>query len=318
MIRINIEFKINIYRDSGKQVNKSASRKDATNRESFLDFARNEIEKSAKNKSFSTVKNYQTAIRSLKEYARDKDITFGQIDENFMFGYQKWLQQKGVCLNTISCYIRSLRSIYNVASEQGKTVHQNPFKKVYTGNAKTDKRSMEPEEIKRLQEVSVRSGSFQEMARDIFLFCFYALGMPFVDFAFLRKSQIHDDVLTYDRRKTGQRINVKIEPCMQQIIKRYWNPESEYVFPIITTTDRYIAYKQYQDALSRYNRTLKSLAKRAHISKRLTSYCARHTWASVAFQQNVDLSVISKALGHTDNKLLYNWIVPEFSCTVKI
>ena len=132
------------------------------------------------------------------------------------------------------------------------------------------------------------------LTRDLFLFSFYAQGMPFVDMAHLQNSQISNEHITYARHKTGQNISIRIEACMQEIIDRYHSTESDYVFPILRNGN------SYDKQLNRYNRCLKRLALKAGIKSNITSYVARHTWASIAYKSSVELSVISKAMGHTN------------------
>ena len=122
--------------------------------------------------------------------------------------------------------------------------------------------------------------------------------MPFVDVAFLRKKQIVNGYIEYQRHKTRQPIRVKIEPQMQRIIKRYSPPDSAYVFPILTRG----SMKEYETARNRYNRHLRQISKIAGLHRSLTSYVARHSWASMAYSNNVDLAVISKALGHSNTE----------------
>ena len=120
------------------------------------------------------------------------------------------------------------------------------------------------------------------------------------DVAHLKKSQIEGDWLSYYRRKTGQLVKIPIEPCMMQIIHKYYQKEREYIFPIMTSSDK--ESNNYRSKLTIYNRTLKDLARIADINCNITSYVVRHTWASIAFSHNVELSVISKALGHTNTE----------------
>ena len=95
---------------------------------------------------------------------------------------------------------------------------------------------------------------------------------------------------------------VPLERCMVDIILKYDKTEGKYIFPILKSVDGIDVFRKYNELLRRYNSELKRLAKKADVNCNLTSYCVRHTWASVAYQQNVDLPVISKALGHTDTK----------------
>ncbi|TCO87415.1 phage integrase family protein [Bacteroides heparinolyticus] len=119
----------------------------------------------------------------------------------------------------------------------------------------------------------------------------------------MRKRQVKDGVLTYRRCKTGRQVRVKLEKCMLEILGRYKAEGTDYLFPILyKVKDGRICPVSYPCALNRYNRSLKQLARQAGITVDLTSYVARHSWASIAYEQGVDLPVISKALGHTDTK----------------
>jgi integrase len=172
----------------------------------------------------------------------------------------------------------------------------------------TEKRAVPESVISQVKAVKLKRRSFMSLTRDLFLFSFYTRGMPFVDMAFLRKSQINDGVLTYDRHKTGQRVTVHLEPCMLEVISRYHNDDSTYVFPLLKSENPQKAYDEYLYKLNQYNHSLKRLAKIAGVKDRLTSYTPRHTWASVAYDSNVDLPVISKALGHSNTQTTLTYI----------
>lgn len=87
---------------------------------------------------------------------------------------------------------------------------------------------------------------------------------------------------------------------MESIIKKYEDKDPVYVFPILKSTNKNSPYVQYQKQLCYYNLSLKRLGRKAGLSRPLTSYVARHTWASIAFQTNVELQTISRAMGHTN------------------
>jgi site-specific recombinase XerD len=243
-------------------------------------------------RSKSTVDNYRTALRSFIGFA-GRDITTRRISARTMEAYQRWLKQRGVCPNTSSCYMRSLRKLFHEADIQDS---DRLFKNVFTGNAKTEKRAITTAEVTTLQRLKIRS-----MVRDLFLFSFFAMGMPFIDLAFLRKNQAQNGYITYCRHKTGQTIHMKIEPPMQEIINMYAREDTPYLFPILTATEPRAAMRQYERQRHRYNRQLKRLAAKAGIP-RLTSYVVRHTWASIARDLGADIPVIQKALGHQDIK----------------
>ena len=290
MIRVVFNFSIRIYHE-GQKKEKVRERREPK----FLDIVDNTINKLLASRGKSTIDNYRTAIASFVRYAGN-NVSIGDVSKQMVEGWQLWLKEQGVKLNTISCYMRSLRS---VISHSGlPSVVSTAFNTVFTGNIKTDKRSMSSCDLQKLRTMQLPQGSSLCFARDLFLFCVYALGMPFVDVAFLRKKQIVNGYIEYERHKTRQPIRVKIEPQMQRIIKRYSIPESDYVFPILQTG----SMKEYETARNRYNRHLRQISKIAGLRRSLTSYVARHSWASMAYSNNVDLAVISKALGHSNTK----------------
>lgn len=293
---IKFELHIHFHKD---EKNKEMDRKvmeDKKQAEAFCRLVAEEIERQKLVMSQSTIENYLTALRSFQDYLLESS-TDVCLDSSLFQHYEHWLHKRMVKPNTISCYMRSLRSL--IAKIYGEE-ERRLFKNVYTGLAATDKRSISTDDINKLRNLQLKDGSFTAVARDLFLFSFYAFGMPFVDMAFLKRSQISDGKLTYYRHKTGQQVTVKIESCMQEIIKRYQKENRLYVFPLIRSTDEQGAYREYQKTLNRYNRTLKRLAEMAAIDHQLTSYVSRHSWASIAYDSNVDLAIISKALGHTN------------------
>ncbi len=290
MIRVVFNFSIRIYHE-GQKKEKVRERREPK----FLDIVDNTINKLLASRGKSTIDNYRTAIASFVRYA-GSNISIGDVSKQMVEGWQLWLKEQGVKLNTISCYMRSLRSV--ISHSDIPSVVSTAFNSVFTGNLKTDKRSMSSIDLQKIRTMQLPQGSSLCFARDLFLFCVYALGMPFVDVAFLRKKQIVNGYIEYERHKTRQPIRVKIEPQMQRIIKRYSIPDSAYVFPILPTG----SMKEYETARNRYNRHLRQISKIAGLRRSLTSYVARHSWASMAYSNNVDLAVISKALGHSNTK----------------
>ena len=251
----------------------------------------------------STVDNYLTAIRSFIKFQEGKDLPLSLITADIVRQYELWLQKENIRPNTSSCYMRSLRAIYNKAVRRRRIKNRHPFCRAFTGNDKTTKRSIGKDDILKIRGLQVAEKDVSlEFSRNLFLFSFYAMGMPFVDMAHLKKNQIKNGWLTYRRRKTGKIIRVHIESCMTVILEKYANMGGEYVFPIISSKSITDAQRHHNVSLklAKYNRDLKKIAKDAGISVSLSSYVARHSWASIAYKESVDLPIISKALGHTD------------------
>ena len=244
-----------------------------------------------------TADTYRNALGSFERFLNDRaDISLEDMDSNLMIAYESWLKGTGVCPNTSSYYMRNLRAIYNRAVEQGIVTRQNPFKHVYTGIDKTKKRAVSLDVIRKIRDLDLKKKSLL-FARDIFLFSFYTRGMSFVDMAFLKKKDLQNDILVYRRNKTGQQLSVRWEKPMRELIDKYDTSDTPYLLPIIQSNG-VDEWHQYQNAMHRINRNLKQLGKQIGLDIPLTTYVARHAWASIAQSKNVSLSVICKALGH--------------------
>lgn len=251
-----------------------------------------------------TAETYTATLVSFTAFRNGADIPLDGIDSDLMAQYEGWLANRGVAKNTVSFYMRILRAVYNRAVEKGLTEQRFPFKHVYTGIDKTVKRAISIDTIKKLKVVDLSLKPALDFARDMFLFSFYTRGMSFVDMAYLKKKDLQNEMLVYRRRKTKQQLLVKWEPCMQEIVDKYFDNGSEYLLPIIkqSTLGRN-GKKQdertlYKNAFHLVNHHLKELSKMMGISPSLTMYVARHSWASAAKMKNVPLSVISEGMGH--------------------
>lgn len=244
-----------------------------------------------------TAKNYRAALSSFRRFRDGMDIPLRAIDIIVMEDYQAYLTSKGLTPNSISFYMRILRAVYRRAVEQGLADDYKPFRMVFTGIEKTSKRAISISDIKCVKNLDLTLSPHLEFARDIFLFLFLCRGMSFIDAAFLRKTDIHNDTLTYRRHKTGQRLHVKILPPIQELLSRYAKESSPYLLPLIPRPGNG-ERKQYEAALRRVNNGLKVIADRVNLSIPLTTYVARHAWATIAKSKNVPINVISDALGH--------------------
>lgn len=266
---------------------------------SFFDYARKHIAKLRQLGHIGTANNNETAMYRFMNYYNGLDLNISMITPEKMESYEAYLKSRGNCRNTTSFYMRNLRSIYNQAVEDGITERKDIFKYVYTGVDKTVKRAIPMKDIRSIKELDLTAYPALEIARDLFMFSFYTRGMSFIDLAYLRKKDVTGGNLIYRRHKTEQRLNVRWEKEMQGIVNKYINP-TQYLLPIITKEDG-TEYRQYKNGLMLINRKLKKIAKLAGISHALSMYTTRHSWATIARDKNVPLSVISKGLGHDND-----------------
>lgn len=244
-----------------------------------------------------TSETYTAALASFMKFREGQDILLCEMDGSTMMLYEAWLKGNGICPNTVSFYMRILRAVYNRAVEKELTEQKHPFKHVYTGIGKTVKRAIPLKAIKHIKELDLTLKSHLDYARDMFLFSFYTRGMSFIDMAFLRKKDLQNGILSYRRQKTGQQLFIKWEKPMQEIIDRYDTQGSPYLLPIIRDME-VDGRKQYKKTAHLVNQKLKKLGMRLGLSIPLTTYVARHAWASIAKSKNISLSVISEAMGH--------------------
>ena len=179
------------------------------------EWVKQEVERVRELGRYKTASNYLTAARSWMRFLGREDWLFSEMTADKVTAYQRWLSEQDICLNTISAYMRALRVMHH----RMMGTDDNPFAQVFTGRAKTRKRSLSPDDIQQLHALELPHGSQLALARDIFLFSFYAMGMPFVDIAYLKKQQLRDGYIHYARHKTGQRILVALLPCMLRIIE---------------------------------------------------------------------------------------------------
>ncbi|MCE9191219.1 site-specific integrase [Phocaeicola vulgatus] len=272
------------FQNSGKEV-------------SFFTFLESVIMRLQQLGHIGTAKNYHAALGSFKRFRNNEDIPIETIDQITMEDYQAYLKSVGLTPNSISFYTRILRAVYNRAVEQELTKDRKPFRTVFTGTEKTLKRAILIGDIRRIKNLDLSLKPSLEFARDIFLFLFFCRGMSFIDAAFLKKTDIQNGILTYRRHKTGQVLHIKIIKPIKGLIDRYSSKELPYLLPIVTRPNR-DERKQYETTLRRINNSLKLIADMVKLPIPLTTYVARHAWATIAKSKNVPINVISDALGH--------------------
>ncbi len=244
-----------------------------------------------------TAETYTSALNSFIRFRENRDIPLKEVDSNLMLEYEFFLKRSGVCPNSSSFYMRNLRAMYNRAADKGFVSQCKPFKHVYTGIDKTVKRAVPLKVIRQLKDWDLTESPLWDYARDMFMFSFYTRGMSFIDMAYLKKNDLQNGVLSYRRQKTNQRLFIKWEKPMQDIVNKYDTSKSIYLLPIIRTSEK-DERRQYLSAAHLVNEKLKCIGQELHLSIPLTTYVARHAWASIAKSKNISISVISEAMGH--------------------
>lgn len=277
----------------------------------FCSTVNNEIDRRKGSVSKSTFENELTAYRAFKRFLKAEKndlrgltaetITLGDLTAELMVQFEKWLLTNGAITNTTACYMRSLRSVLNRLGQDG----QKLFKDVRTSPDKAVKRAMKGDDLKQFKQVNLKGNGWLTLVRDIFLFSTMGLGVPFADLIGLTKKNIKGDCIVYQRKKTGRTAKIRLEKCLMDIINRYSRSDSDYLFPQLSEQRKYITD---HSLLAKYNRGLERISRLAGLSKKATSYTARHTWATMALRKGGNPSAISKGLTHSSLIVTLNYL----------
>lgn len=252
---------------------------------------------------------YKSSYNSLKVFTKNQlDIPFSAIDVSWLNKYEKWLRSKGNKETTMSLMFRTLRSAYNKAIK-AKCARKSdyPFDeyKINKFDTKTQKRAIAKTEVlKFTKEVdNIGKRQYVQLSKDIFIFSYLCGGINFTDIANLTKANITDGRLHYIRQKTGKLIKLGISAEAMQIIKKYESESKGYLFPILNTNIHKTPLQKQNrihKMLGKINKNLKLIAAQLNVDANMTTYVARHSFASVLKKSGVSIALISEALGHSD------------------
>lgn len=267
-------------------------------------FLQEQILRQERMKRLGTAKTYTSAYLRFKEFRSGSDLTFAQLSPDMIEEYEAWLANRGLMQNTIRFYLRTLHTLLYKAVDEGLLNDDNKlFSRVRLAYVATTKRAISAGDVRTIQQLELETGSIMAFARDLFMFSFYTRGMSFVDIAYLKKKDLKNGLLSYCRKKTNQQIIIAWEQELQEIVDRYsaQTDGTPYMLPIIKNTEE-TEYVQYKRVQVNVNRALKRIGKMAGLKLPITMYVARHSWASIARDMDISISVISEGMGHQSCK----------------
>lgn len=268
------------------------------------------IERTIQAGKLKTAYWYRDSIHSILKFNKEKDIRMQEIDVTFLEKYKAYFLQQGLSKNSINARLRALRAILNKARMEGASYLEKthkPFEDFQIPTQKTAKRAISKDEINKLRVFKLESNSPAWHSRNYFLFMFNMQGMNFIDLAKLKTNQISQGRLKYVRSKTNRHYDLKLTAESEEILSHYLSGKKsdDFVFPVLKKD---VAYDPIQiskicdQALHVLNNHLKKLAEKCGIESNLTSYVARHSWASAARKLGISTDIIGDALGHNDYK----------------
>lgn len=263
-----------------------------------------ELECAGKN---GTAANYRSAVNAFERFLGNRELSLEEITKKTIEQFIDFQVQQGNSPNTVTFYVKQLRAIYNKADDDG-FIHSpyNPFQKIKLKGCKTAKRAISRKEIHQIADLDLKGKHWHlELARDLFFFSLYTRGMSFVDMCDLTIDNIKGDMLVYYRRKTKQFLQIKIEPALKALLRKYADANSVYLLPMLRKDDSYKGYKYIQ---RRLNKRIRQIGELLAFNFRLTFYVARHTWATLAHEKGIPVSVISEGMGHTSEKTTHIYL----------
>lgn len=259
----------------------------------FVDY----IDEFAKTKlNARTVDIYIQTKNKIQKF--DSDCKFEDIDRAWLTKFERWMIDSGMKTNACAVHMRNIRAVFNYCIDEEYTTLY-PFRKFKIKKEETRKRSLTVEQLRTLRDYPCEE--YQVRYRDIFMLMFYMIGINAIDLFHAKESDVVDCRLEYKRSKTGKLYSVLIQPEAQAIIDKYKG--KNYLLNVLDE------YKNYKDFLHRMGDALKDIGPmerkglggkkiRQPLFPDISSYWARHTWATIAASLDIPKEVISAGLGH--------------------
>jgi len=245
--------------------------------------------------STNTYNLYHAVLFNLKEYSKQNTVYLEDINYNFLNNFLLFLNNKNISLNSQHTYLNYFKIIYNKAIYNNIIAYSNPFKHLILKKTQPKKKALTIEDLKTIKNIILPNSLI--FSRDVFLLSFYMIGINLTDLYNL-KSNIYNNTISYNRKKTNKPISIYLEPEILELIEKYKG--KTYLFNFA---------ENYKTSITFYQHIFKNLK---HISKlcgfqfNLTTYYARHTWATIANNLDINTDTIAHALSHSTSITMTN------------
>lgn len=268
--------------------------------------------------SASSAALYKRTARMLTDFA--PGATFSTADTEFLARFDKWMAEiKQFKTNGRSIIMRCLRAVYNRALDDGLT-DKYPFRKFKIKSERTEHRTLTIEELVALRDYPL-AGDWREEYRDLFMLSFYLAGINATDLLHLQPNALRAGRLRYTRQKTNHNFDIAIPPQALELINRHRGKDY-----LLIPLER---YSKFSDYLRHWNTGLKKIGHFSLVADKagkfrkfhyepvvpadITTYYARHTWATIAAKIGVSRDVIAQCLGHSWADVTAVYIAPDNS-----
>jgi integrase len=259
-----------------------------------------------------TCKIFRSTKNAWLSFFKKDCFSFDDINSNSIHDFEQSAVKRGNMPSTIFLYLRTLKTVINTAKRENICGPEyDPFQNYSFAKfrrIKTRKRAISREDFRKIEEIELDEKSRLFHSRNYFIFSFYAGGINFVDLAQLKWVNIEKKQLFYTRKKTNELINIPLVSQAMKILetyKKYSNCKKEdYIFPILNQT--HATSLSISNRLNKVNhqvnQDLQEIGGTLKLDVKLTTYVARHTFATVLKKEGISVSIIGQALGHEDEK----------------
>lgn len=281
-----------------------------TKKTSFFEYLDKVADDLAKTGRVGYANSHRDLKRILSRYRPD-GFSFSEMNHAFLRKVEQFFRERGMKENAMGVYFRTLRAVYNKAIADGYVKKSDsPFDdfKVSKFKAQTKKRAITKDDIRLLAEVEVKESLRLFHSRNVFLFSYYCSGMNFVDVALMTWDNIVSggEYLHYEREKTGDIFDIKLLPPAKAILDVYRQQRvDKYVFPFLNESEHKTQkqiHERIEDRRKVTNKDLKKLALLAGVTTPITTYTARHSFATVLKRSGVSVGKIAELMGHESEK----------------
>ena len=270
--------------------------------------------------NIGTAYSYDCAQKSLHKFS--PDAKFGDVTPDFLKKYEKWMLSQGRSITTVGIYLRTLRRLFNVGINDGIILKElYPFGKnkyeIPTGN--NIKKSLTLNEIALIYYYKAEPRSIKQMAKDFWLFIYLCNGINVKDLCLLQYANIQKgDILEFNRAKTVltkrkvEPIRVILSDDLKAIIKKYGNVKhnsNTYIFKVLKKGLAPVKQRTLIQEFTRIiNKHIRIIVEELGIKKDVTTYVARHSFATILKRSGASTEFIGEALGHSNVKTTQNYL----------
>lgn len=261
-------------------------------------------------KKESTRLTYERTLKHIEAFIKTgHSNNFDEVSKSWLSAFDSYLSESNPSPNARALHFRNLRAVFNYAIDEELTANY-PFRRFKIKTVKTAKRNLTVEELREVFNYGVED--WQVPYRDMFKLSFMLMGVNFADMLNLSKSDMRGGRIEFNRHKTSRLYSMKVEPEALELIQKYAG--KEYLLSIMESRKDYVQYiRQTNHALKCIGtKSVKGRAPQGDaLFPEITTYWARHTWATIARSIGVSVDDIALALGHGDGHDLTHIYIEE-------